>query len=565
MTIPTDPSGNLPRPRSSDNTIAQGVGIDLALDPRYDEAIRDTLSNIGDAVITTDARGQVISMNRVAESLTGWPEDAAVGMPLDRVFTIRSEQGREPIENPVMAALREGRVVGLSNRAVLVARDGAERAIDDSCRPDQGRRRQNSGNRPRVSGRHRIGGRTEDAAIHLTAIVASSDDAIVSKDLNGVIRTWNEGAQRIFGYLAAEVVGKPITILLPPDRLHEETEILRRLRRGERVEHFDTIRLHKTGRLIDISVSISPIRDSTGRVVGASKIARDISARKRIEQIARFMADASAALAAVTDYESTLQRIASFAVPTFADWCAVDMTESDGSVRRLVVMHTDPTKVQLAHDLHQRYPPHSSDNFGLMKVLRSGEPDWAAQIAESTLAGAIRDAEQLRLVRELGLRSYICVPLCSRTMTIGALTFATAESGRTYTTDDLRAAEDLAHWAVISIENARLVSTLKESDRRKDEFLAMLAHELRNPLAPIRNAVEIMRGQEPSLPEMRWARDVIDRQVEQMTRLIDDLLDVSRITRGKIELFARSGCSFQPSSQPRWRGVGPSSKSAATS
>jgi signal transduction histidine kinase/ActR/RegA family two-component response regulator len=119
---------------------------------------------------------------------------------------------------------------------------------------------------------------------------------------------------------------------------------------------------------------------------------------------------------------------------------------------------------------------------------------------------------------------------------LGALTFVTAESGRTYDADDVRTAADLAHRTVIAIENASLVATLKEADRRKDEFLAMLAHELRNPLAPIRNAVQIFRAHGLPVPELQWATEVIDRQVHQMTRLVDDLLDVSRITRGKIDL-----------------------------
>jgi signal transduction histidine kinase/CheY-like chemotaxis protein len=139
-------------------------------------------------------------------------------------------------------------------------------------------------------------------------------------------------------------------------------------------------------------------------------------------------------------------------------------------------------------------------------------------------------------MRELGLKSYICVPLNSRNRALGALTFVTAESGRTYDTDDLRAAEDLASRAVIAIENAGLLAALKETDRRKDEFLAILAHELRNPLAPIRNSVQILRAKGPPVSELKWATEVIERQVQQMTRLVDDLLDVSRISRGKIEL-----------------------------
>ena len=127
----------------------------------------------------------------------------------------------------------------------------------------------------------------EQAAEHLASIVESSDDAIVSKDLDGIIRTWNCGAERLFGYKAAEVIGRPITILIPPDRLDEEPGILARIRRGERVDHYETVRRHKDGSLIDISLTVSPMRDAKGAIVGASKIARDITERKRAEQALR--------------------------------------------------------------------------------------------------------------------------------------------------------------------------------------------------------------------------------------------------------------------------------------
>jgi PAS domain S-box-containing protein len=129
--------------------------------------------------------------------------------------------------------------------------------------------------------------RTEQAAEHLASIVESSDDAIVSKDLDGIIRTWNRGAERLFGYKAAEVIGRPITILIPPDRLDEEPGILARIRRGEPVDHFETVRRHKDGSLIDISLTVSPTRDAKGAIVGASKIARDITERKRADEALR--------------------------------------------------------------------------------------------------------------------------------------------------------------------------------------------------------------------------------------------------------------------------------------
>lgn len=203
----------------------------------------------------------------------------------------------------------------------------------------------------------------------LAAIVESSDDAIVSKTLEGRILSWNSGASRIFGYQAEEVIGKPITIIIPPELHAQEQQILTKIKSGERIDHYDTIRMTKDGRRIPISLTISPVRSSSGEIIGASKIARDISERKRTEEMLR----------------------------------------------------------------------HSQE-------------------------------------------------------------------------------------------------ALREADRRKDEFLALLAHELRNPLAPIRYALAASKKTECSPAQRARAEEIIDRQVAQMSRLLEDLLDVSRIARGKLEL-----------------------------
>jgi len=123
--------------------------------------------------------------------------------------------------------------------------------------------------------------RSEQSAQHLAAIVECSDDAIVSKDLDGIITSWNHGAERLFGYTAEEAIGKPVTLLIPPDREDEEPEILSRIRRGEKIDHYETIRRRKDGSLVDISLTVSPLRDPVGKIVGASKIARDITERRR--------------------------------------------------------------------------------------------------------------------------------------------------------------------------------------------------------------------------------------------------------------------------------------------
>ncbi|HUP31079.1 MAG TPA: GAF domain-containing sensor histidine kinase [Usitatibacter sp.] len=258
--------------------------------------------------------------------------------------------------------------------------------------------------------------------------------------------------------------------------------------------------------------------------------------RMRAElQAARFLAQAGKTLAQVVDYESTLERIAALAVPAFADWFGVHVREPDGTIRRLAVRHQDPTMEAAVVELYRRYPPGEGKPYGAPQVIASGEPMWLPDFA-SAIPRVARDAEHVRLLTALGLRSFICVPMRSHGRVFGALTFATAESGRRYDELQLHAAEDLAGRAAVAIENAQLMEALREADRRKNEFLAMLAHELRNPLAPIRNAVDLLRAR-PALGEQeRWVGEVIDRQVRRMSRLVDDLMDISRITNNRIEL-----------------------------
>ena len=267
-----------------------------------------------------------------------------------------------------------------------------------------------------------------------------------------------------------------------------------------------------------------------------ASMATDVTDRRRSEESARFLADVSAALAALEDYQPTLEHVAQLAVPYFADWCGVDLKQSDGTLARLAVQHIDPSKIELAKELHRRFPPDPDSPHGILAVIRSGNPVLVPVITDEMLVAAIQEPERLALVRELGLRSYLCVPLKARGETIGALTFAMAESGRVLTAQELSLAQDLAGRATIAIENARLYQELREADRRKDEFLAMLAHELRNPLAPISNALYILGLQPAQSASAEQARAMMERQVQHMVRLVDDLLDVSRIMRGKIEL-----------------------------
>lgn len=278
------------------------------------------------------------------------------------------------------------------------------------------------------------------------------------------------------------------------------------------------------------------VRDGGDRVARWFGTATDIHGQKRAEESSRYLAEASAALARVVDYESTLQQVANLAVPYFADWAAVDVTADGGGFRRLAVAHQDPAKVRLAHELMRDYPPDPQAPMGVPAVFRTGKPEFVGEITDDMLVQGAQDDRHRRLVRSLGLKSYLCVPLVVAGNPLAVLTFVTAESGRTYTEADLALATDLAHRAAVAVENTRLYQALRDADRRKDEFLATLAHELRNPLAPIRNSLQVLKMPGVDAGTAGRSRDMMERQVHHLVRLVDDLLDVSRVMRGKIEL-----------------------------
>jgi PAS domain S-box-containing protein len=471
-----------------------------------------TLSSIGDAVIATDLQGKVTFLNPVAEAMTGWTVAEAVGQPLTGIFNIVNEETGQPVDNPVARVLQTGLTVGLANHTALVARNGTVVAVEDSAAPirdtdgniagavmvfhDVSERRQVEAALREVQARldatlsaAEIGTWSWDirkdivaadgilarmfsvtpevaagaslqsylAAVHLedrphleraiadalqaegspleldfrlvrpsgavrwvtargrvhrdeagdpaylpavlvditerkaaenarsmlAALVESSEDSIISKTLEGIITTWNAGAEHMFGYQAEEIIGHSVLKLIPSHLADEEPGILAKLKRGERIAHYETVRVRKDGSLLDVSLTVSPIKDAGGRIIGASKIARDITQKKRDEK--------------------SLQEL-------FA----------------------------------------------------------AAQ-------------------REIANRE-------------------------------------------------RAEAALRENDRRKDEFLATLAHELRNPLAPIRQAALVSKAPTATEAQKRWAHEVINRQVQNMALLLDDLLDISRVTRGVLEL-----------------------------
>ncbi|WP_437204346.1 PAS domain S-box protein [Planctomicrobium sp. SH664] len=277
-----------------------------------------------------------------------------------------------------------------------------------------------------------------------------------------------------------------------------------------------------------------PLRDADGRIQRWFGTNTDITQSRQTEAMLRFLADASHALAALVDDRSALQKMAHLAVPNFADWCTVDMFGSDGDLQRVAIAHAEEEAMHWALDLRDHRKPRATDPFGAGVVLSTGGPVLIPEITDAMLETfAEGDAALLAKLKELRLKSTISVPLTAHDQQYGILSFATAESGRVFGSEELQVAMDLAHRATIAIENSRLYDRIREADTRKNEFLAMLSHELRNPLAPIRSGLDVLAIEKQGDPEMLH---VMQQQVDHLVRLVDDLLDVTRIIRGRIEL-----------------------------
>jgi PAS domain S-box-containing protein len=500
------------------------------------ERLRTTLSSIADGVISTDARGRVTFMNPVAERLTGWTVAHAMGRSLGEVFKVIDEVTRRPVENPAYRALRDVEVAALAPHTLLVARDGTERPIADSVAPmrdDVGRAvgvvlvfRDVTGERG-----------AEEIHARLASIVECSDDIIVSKTLDGVIRTWNGAAERCFGYTAEEAIGQPITIIIPPERLDEERMILSRVFAGERLSHFETVRRAKGGRLVDVSITVSPLRDGDGRIVGASKIARDITEKKRAEEELRdqrrvvdTLYGIGTRLAAELELRKVLQAVTdettALSGAAFGAFFYNALDERGGSY--------------LLYTLSGA-PYEAFSSFPMPRATAIFEPTFTGRevvrlhdVTQDPRYG--KNAPHHGMPKgHLPVKSYLAVPVKTRTgEVIGGLFFGHPEPGM-FTERHEHLVVGVAAHAQVAIDNAILYEKLKEADRRKDEFLATLAHELRNPLAPMRTGLEILKIAGDGATSEK-ARGMMERQLGHMVRLVDDLLDLSRITRNKIEL-----------------------------
>ncbi|HEX7595730.1 MAG TPA: CHASE3 domain-containing protein [Gemmatimonadaceae bacterium] len=381
----------------------------------------------------------------------------------------------------------------------------------------------------------------EDARHRLERVLDNLPDAASVFDPEWRWTYVNPSAARILltlGVDPSQVIGKVLWDGLPALRgTRFETETLRAVRESTVVEYEEYISALDAW----TENSIVPL---TGAVMVFS---RDVTRRKREQQGAQLLGDASRVLASTLDYEKTLEAVARLAVGGLADWCAVDLADPDGKVRQVVVSHKDEAKIRWAKELNKRYPPDHSGPTGVGHVIRTGQAELYADISDAMLEAASRDAGHLTIMRELQIRSALIVPMIARGRTLGALTLISSVSGRRYDEADQALAMELATRAAIAIDNAQLYRSALAASESKSAFLATMSHELRTPLNAIIGYQSLLaegidgRLNEPQLIQLSRIRSSADH----LLGLIDEVLTFSRVDAGK-EMVRREEVHLAP-------------------
>ncbi|HUQ89924.1 MAG TPA: PAS domain S-box protein, partial [Vicinamibacterales bacterium] len=618
-----------------------------------EQALKDALDHAAEAIHWVAADGRILWANQTELDLLGYRRDEYVGRQIAEFHL------DQPCIEDILTRLTRRETLN-HYPARLRHKDGTVRHVQINSKVLwEGETFLRTQCFTRDVSAERVAG---DAARRLAEIVENSDDATISHDLTGTIVSWNSAAERLYGYPRAEAVGQPIAMIIPPHLQHEETDSLARIKNGERVAPFDTVRRHKSGALLSIALTISPIRDADGRIIGASKTARDVTERKRIQARDRFLVALDDVVRPLSDPEEiTYTAAKALGTHLGVNRCAYATVEDDQDTFTLTGNFNDGVQ-----SIVGRY---TFRQFGAecLRLMRAGEP---YVVSDSATDPRLDEQDRASYVLT-AITGVICVPVMKQGRFVAAMAVHT-NAPRNWQPEEVALVQRVANRCWESIERAKVTQSLRESearfravastnssltlyeqdtdlrytwvfpshpefasdnigktdlellpraegeqlsqfkrdvmatgkgakreitvtlpndvrtydlvieprhdvdgniigvggvavdvserkknevllaraqeaasesearlreaDRRKDEFLAMLAHELRNPLAPIRTGLQLMRLAGDTPQSIEQVRSMMERQLTHIVRLVDDLLDVSRITSGKIHL-----------------------------
>jgi len=480
-----------------------------------------------------DSDGYIIEFNAAAELL--WGRRPVTGKEKwSGAAAVYDVDGRQmPLEaTPMAIAIRE-QVDVCGQELIILRPDGTRRvvlAFPKSIRAEDGQFLGAYNTLVDITEYKQY----EEKQTILSEIVRSADDAIVSKDLNGIIMSWNQGAERIFGYSEAEIIGKSINTLIPTYLQHEESTIINEIKAGRTVDHYQTFRITRSGKEIPISLTISPMRNKAGQIIGASKIARDISEKIQREQTIQFHAKRLETLHAIgkiisekLDTPSLIQTVINSTTHLAAadvGICFYRVSDEQGQSRLSVAAMTlGEAEVDFGNQQLEE---------GLIHTVFAGESsikfeDVAATPHIQALFESCIDAGAP------AIRHSLAIPIrAADKLLIGAMFFG-------YTKSDVfnAADEDIIHsiasLVAVALDNARLFEEVNALNLRKNEFIALASHELKTPLATTKGYLQILERSEIDQVGQRFLTKAL-KQLERINALIAELLDISKIEAGKL-------------------------------
>ena len=459
----------------------------MPVDPVTDSQLRlaAIVAGSDDAIIGKSTDGTITSWNRAAERIFGFTEAEAVGQSIRLIVPPDLHQQ----EDAVLERIRGGETV-THFETVRARKDGERITVSMTVSPIQAPDGTAIGASEIARDLTEVK-RLERHARHFAAIVDSSDDAIISKDLDGTVTSWNRAAERLFGYEASEIVGRSIRLIVPPDRQAEEDYVLASVARGESVDHFETIRVRKDGTLVPISLTVSPIRSAAGEIIGASKIARDLTHSQRSQRDAL-------QLAAIVD------------------------SSDDAIVSK--DLNSIVTSWNAAAEVMFGYSASEMRGQSIRRIIPQDR-----QQEEDEVLSRIRRGERVEHYETIRQRK-------DGTLIPVSLTVSPIRNPDGTVIGASKIARDISDRKRAEEERQRLLLIARDSSRLKDEFLGTLSHELRTPLNAIVGYLRMIQSGLLSGEKLARALDTAARNAASLTQIIEDVLDVSRIISGKVRL-----------------------------
>lgn len=479
---------------------------------------RSLLENANDIIYSHDLQGKYLTINSAGEKITGYTQEEILrGMNITQIIvpehlelakTMTERKLQEP-DTPTVYEVdifaKDGRRLTLEVSTRISFKAGKPVAVEGIARDVTERKRIEKEKQELAAQVEKQRKRLQELVSSVPGIVweAWGEPDAATQRVDFV----SDYVEKMLGYSIEEWLSTPnfwLSIVHPDDKeaaARNAAESFASRKTG--TNRFRWIA--KNGKAIWVESQSIAILDEAGNPIGMRGVTMDISERKQKEDNEQFLAEASTTLASSLDYETTLSAVAGLAVPHFADWCAVDIAKEDGSLHRLAVAHVDPAKVVWAQEIYDRYPPDPAEPQGLYNVFRTGKPEFYPDIPDDLLVQGARDEDHLEILRRVGFRSVMLVPLKARDKVLGVLTFVNSESDRRHTLEDLALAEDLANRAALAVDNARLYRAeqqIRLSAERNSDFLKRLqgvSESLSKVLSPSEVAESVVEQASVSL------------------------------------------------------------------